>query len=142
MTSRNRSIDNGSALLGQEDIVKGKLHEKHRHSLASDDEHEESHANVRKLAKSVPSMASSPKQSRSNLNSYGVPNSFPASFAATQKKPTTGDLSDRIRVCVRKRPLSKKELKRGESDIARVTGRRTITILEPKYFLPSIDNLG
>ncbi|CAG8547653.1 18780_t:CDS:10 [Acaulospora morrowiae] len=37
-----------------------------------------------------------------------------------------------IRVCVRKRPLSKKELLRNEKDIATVNGPRTILINEPK----------
>jgi hypothetical protein len=135
MSTRSRSIDIVSAPSGQEDLSKTKLYEKHpRHSIGSDDDHDESPPSFRKLARSVPSMASSPKQSRSTLNAYGVPNSFPSSLGATQKRTSMGDLSDRIRVCVRKRPLSKKELKRGESDIARVSGRRTITILEPKYF--------
>lgn len=138
MTARTRSMDIGSAPSGPEDLgSRSKLYEKHsRHSGGSDEDHEESPPSYRKLARSVPSMASSPKQSRLNLNAYGVPNSLPAaSMISTQKKAPTGDISDRIRVCVRKRPLSKKELKRGESDTARVTGRRTITILEPKYVL-------
>lgn len=113
------------------DISRNNLIEKHRYSIDADDEQEDQSV-IRKLSRSVPSMASSPKQSRStlNLNPYGVPNTFAAPL--TQRKSSTGDLADRIRVCVRKRPLSKKELKRGESDITRVSGRRTISILEPK----------
>lgn len=45
---------------------------------------------------------------------------------------TNSDLNQRIRVCVRKRPLSKRELRAGESDIAPVAGRRTILINAPK----------
>ena len=39
---------------------------------------------------------------------------------------------DRIRVCVRKRPLNSKEDKRGDADIAQISSRHTITIHEPK----------
>jgi hypothetical protein len=108
---------------------KTNLNEKHRYSIDTDDDPEDQPV-IRKLARSVPSMASSPKQTRSNLNlnPYGVP----TAFAGPTTVRKSGDLADRIRVCVRKRPLSKKELKRGESDITRVSGRRTISILEPK----------
>jgi hypothetical protein len=81
----------------------------------------------RKLARS---MAVSPKPSKANLNAYGIP----SNNASIQKTKSAGDLADRIRVCVRKRPLSKKELKRGETDNTKVNGRRSIAIMEPKYF--------
>ena len=45
---------------------------------------------------------------------------------------TSNDLHQRIRVCVRKRPLSKKETDLGETDIAPVVGARTVQINEPK----------
>ncbi|KAJ3389948.1 Kinesin-like protein kif24 [Lobulomyces angularis] len=65
------------------------------------------------------------------LNAYGIP------LANTSNQPVSKgksqrDLMDRIRVCVRKRPLSKKELKRNETDIATVHSRRSLTINEPK----------
>ncbi|KAJ3305122.1 Kinesin-like protein kif24 [Kappamyces sp. JEL0829] len=126
------SLDAGMAS-SNDDTGRGRFEKPSRYSgVDTDDDHEESPPHHRKLARSVPSMASSPKQSRSNLNAYGVPNSFPNAIPNTAKKQSGGDLTDRIRVCVRKRPLSKKELKRGESDVARVHGRRSITILEPK----------
>jgi hypothetical protein len=42
-------------------------------------------------------------------------------------------VSERIRVCVRKRPLNQKELKRNEQDVTSVSGKRTIVITEAKY---------
>ncbi|KAF7727774.1 Kinesin-like protein kif24 [Apophysomyces ossiformis] len=44
----------------------------------------------------------------------------------------TNELHQRIRVCVRKRPLSKKEMSSGESDIAPVVGTRTIQVNAPR----------
>ncbi|TPX68273.1 hypothetical protein CcCBS67573_g07247 [Chytriomyces confervae] len=70
------------------------------------------------------------------LNAYGVPNSI----AAPQRVGAGGlggassrtDLSDRIRVCVRKRPLNKKELRTSQTDVATVSDRRTLVVNEPK----------
>lgn len=45
------------------------------------------------------------------------------------------DLNQKIRVCVRKRPLNKKELERAEKDIAPTAGVRSINVNEPKYGL-------
>lgn len=42
------------------------------------------------------------------------------------------DLHQRIRVCVRKRPLSKKEINHGEMDVAPVVSARTIQINAPR----------
>ncbi|CAO3632025.1 unnamed protein product [Cunninghamella echinulata] len=42
------------------------------------------------------------------------------------------DLNQKIRVCVRKRPLNKKEVERGEKDISPTSGIRSININEPK----------
>jgi hypothetical protein len=39
---------------------------------------------------------------------------------------------DRIRVCVRKRPLNSKEDRRGDIDVAQISSRHMITIHEPK----------
>jgi hypothetical protein len=43
------------------------------------------------------------------------------------------ELHQRIRVCVRKRPLSKREIANQETDIAPLVGSRTIQVNEPKY---------
>ncbi|OAD67186.1 hypothetical protein PHYBLDRAFT_22439 [Phycomyces blakesleeanus NRRL 1555(-)] len=42
------------------------------------------------------------------------------------------DLHQKIRVCVRKRPLSRKELNMGEKDIAPVTGPHTVLVKAPR----------
>lgn len=86
-----------------------------KHSRSQNDLDDQTH--FRKIAKQT----ASPKQR--SLNAYGVPEKI------TKKQ---GDLTDRIRVCVRKRPLNRKELKRNETDITPVTGRRTLVMLEPK----------
>ncbi|KAJ3259390.1 hypothetical protein HK103_002293 [Boothiomyces macroporosus] len=116
-----------------DDINRSSLYDRTNRSsiMDTDDDQEDSPQQFRRPVKKGLGIASSPKQTRSNLNAYGVPITH---TATTQKSQTASknDLSDRIRVCVRKRPLSKKEAKRGDSDIAKVTGRRTITILEPK----------
>ncbi|RKO89966.1 P-loop containing nucleoside triphosphate hydrolase protein, partial [Blyttiomyces helicus] len=73
-----------------------------------------------------------PSTSNLALNAYGVPIASvgpPVARAAASMKPT--DLNDRIRVCVRKRPLNKKEVARKEVDIATVQGR-TLWMNEPK----------
>jgi hypothetical protein len=109
------------------EIPKSSL-QKHSRSMVDteDEDQDDAPQQYRKLARS---MAASPKPSKANLNAYGMP----MNSAALQKTKSMGDLADRIRVCVRKRPLSKKELKRGETDNTKVLGRRTIAILEPKY---------
>lgn len=53
--------------------------------------------------------------------------------AAAAASPSNSDLHQRIRVCVRKRPLSKKETAAGEHDVAPVAGIRTIQVNAPKY---------
>jgi hypothetical protein len=42
------------------------------------------------------------------------------------------DLNQKIRVCVRKRPLSKKELDKSDKDVAPLNGTRSLQINEPK----------
>ncbi|KAJ3089320.1 Kinesin-like protein kif24 [Quaeritorhiza haematococci] len=66
------------------------------------------------------------------LNAYGIPTTKSESSSKTLERRTPADINDRIRVCVRKRPLNKKELKRNEADIAVVNARRCISIHEPK----------
>ncbi|KAI8826217.1 P-loop containing nucleoside triphosphate hydrolase protein [Fimicolochytrium jonesii] len=69
------------------------------------------------------------RKSQAVLNAYGIPL---AAAGSQNLAKSNSSLSDRIRVCVRKRPLNSKERKRNESDIATVTGRRTVNINEPK----------
>jgi hypothetical protein len=97
------------------------------------------------------------------LNAYGIPvaqaaasSSLPAksmsstttsykntsiSQSSLQKNVVTSNsslvtpASERIRVCVRKRPLNSKERKRNELDVTSVNGRRTIVITESKFEL-------
>lgn len=83
------------------------------------------------------------------LNAYGMPTS--SSAAAVKSRRSIGalksasaaqqsrldnlppsDLDQKIRVCVRKRPLNKKETERCEKDIAETIGTRSILINEPK----------
>ncbi|OBZ84750.1 Kinesin-related protein 6 [Choanephora cucurbitarum] len=45
------------------------------------------------------------------------------------------DLNQKIRVCVRKRPLSKKEIEKGDRDMAPTLGTRSLQINEPKLRL-------
>lgn len=87
------------------------------------------------------------RQSAPLLNVYGIPSSQQqkmrgrASMGALRPPGTRAqnldslppsDLDQKIRVCVRKRPLNKKEIERGEKDIGRAIGSRSIQINEPK----------
>jgi hypothetical protein len=76
---------------------------------------------------------SSPNR-RPNLNAYGVPSrhSRGNSYSLAARYNVPSNLNDKIRVCVRKRPLSKKELARNEKDIATINSQRTLLINEPK----------
>ncbi|KAI9480564.1 MAG: P-loop containing nucleoside triphosphate hydrolase protein [Benjaminiella poitrasii] len=74
-----------------------------------------------------------------NNNNNSPYSSSPSSyFNPSMAASTTGtplqqsDLNQKIRVCVRKRPLHKKELERGEKDIAPTIGVRSINVNEPK----------
>ena len=81
------------------------------------------------------------------LNAYGLPTN--AGRASSRNNLSSDGLSrndsfhgeppaaigERIKVCVRKRPLSNKELQRNERDIADVVNSRCIVVNEPKYAL-------
>ncbi|KAI8339104.1 P-loop containing nucleoside triphosphate hydrolase protein [Chlamydoabsidia padenii] len=88
------------------------------------------------------------------LNAYGVPtvksrasmgalkyssSTFTSSPSSTVTTATSilppSDLNQKIRVCVRKRPLNRKELEKGEKDISPCIGTRTLHINEPKLRL-------
>ena len=95
-----------------------------------DTEDEEMMPDLHKMKKRPLAVGSPRRPSHtSSLNAYGIP----LSQAAVQKANSKPDLNDRIRVCLRKRPLSKKEIAKRETDVAIVTGRRTIHFYEPKY---------
>ncbi|GES85470.1 kinesin-domain-containing protein [Rhizophagus clarus] len=71
---------------------------------------------------------------RRPLNAYGVPSRHPSrgNSYSQPRHNVPSNLNDKIRVCVRKRPLSKKELARNEKDIATINSQRTLLINEPK----------
>ncbi|CAO3699818.1 unnamed protein product [Rhizopus stolonifer] len=73
------------------------------------------------------------------LDAYGVPYS-PAKAAASASVRTPfilppSDLDQKIRVCVRKRPLNRKEIDKSEKDVAPTIGTRSLQINEPKLKL-------
>ncbi|KAK4509543.1 uncharacterized protein ATC70_007895 [Mucor velutinosus] len=86
------------------------------------------------------------------LDAYGVPLS-PAKQQQQQARASPGtrytevtanlsnynlppsDLNQKIRVCVRKRPLSRKEIDKGDKDVAPMNGNRSLQINEPKLKL-------
>jgi hypothetical protein len=94
---------------------------------SSDDESEEEEEETTKNRKY---RASAPL-----LDAYGVPLS-PSKTARQQRNMNyylpQSDLNQKIRVCVRKRPLNRKELERGDKDIAPNLGTRSLQINEPK----------
>lgn len=80
------------------------------------------------------------------VNVYGLPTTGNSSGSllgsktvagATTSNKSPSEFADRIRVCVRKRPLNRKELKRKENDITAIIGRRNLIINEPKWVLES-----
>lgn len=78
-----------------------------------------------------------PIQNRTRYNSKPVmppPFSTPTAVPSPvqQQLMVQSDLNQKIRVCVRKRPLNKKELERAEKDIAPTCGVRSINVNEPK----------
>ncbi|KAJ3027392.1 UNVERIFIED_CONTAM: Kinesin-like protein kif24 [Siphonaria sp. JEL0065] len=74
-----------------------------------------------------------PKGPQPLLNAYGVPTSYSNAPQKSNSGPARiADLTDRIRVCVRKRPLNKKELRGNQVDVATVSDRRTLVVNEPK----------
>ncbi|KAI8089533.1 P-loop containing nucleoside triphosphate hydrolase protein [Halteromyces radiatus] len=115
------------------------------HDPSSDEEDEEDMPEIRRSSNPL-------------LNPYGIPiqnnNTKLRSPYAQQQQPqrspmipttTLGnnnnnntnlgqsDLNQKIRVCVRKRPLNKKELERGEKDISPTAGIRSINVNEPNF---------
>ncbi|ORX72332.1 kinesin-domain-containing protein [Linderina pennispora] len=62
----------------------------------------------------------------------GRPRTARRESGAVSREQTVSNLHDKIRVCVRKRPLSSRERERGEKDVAVVRGRRGMSVMEPK----------
>lgn len=95
----------------------------------------------------VPSKPAQQQTSSRSLNAYGIPNatasseSFAApsqtsrSSIATLTQSSSTNSTERIRVCVRKRPLNQRELRKNEQDITTVVGKRTLIVNELKYVL-------
>ncbi|KAF9912596.1 Kinesin-like protein kif24 [Linnemannia zychae] len=66
------------------------------------------------------------------LDAYSVPTGRnKGTIGRSTGQYIANDLTAKIRVCVRKRPLNSKEINRGEKDMASVTGRQ-LTVDEPK----------
>ncbi|KAI8391240.1 P-loop containing nucleoside triphosphate hydrolase protein [Radiomyces spectabilis] len=80
----------------------------------------------------VPLSASATK-SRSNSGLFKLATN--SAVAASSQHHALSDLNQKIRVCVRKRPLNHKESEKGEKDIAPTIGTRSIQINEPKLKL-------
>ncbi|KAF9183164.1 Kinesin-like protein kif24 [Haplosporangium sp. Z 11] len=68
------------------------------------------------------------------LDAYSVPTGMgrnKGTFGRSAGLSAANDLTSKIRVCVRKRPLNSKEINRGEKDMASVSGRQ-LAVDEPK----------
>ncbi|KAF9920263.1 Kinesin-like protein kif24 [Linnemannia zychae] len=72
-------------------------------------------------------------EAQRGLNAYSVPASGRGTLGRSSSY-TVNDMMAKIRVCVRKRPLSNKEIQRGEKDMATVSGRQ-LAVDEPKVRL-------
>ncbi|KAF9908981.1 Kinesin-like protein kif24 [Linnemannia zychae] len=73
------------------------------------------------------------QEAQRGLNAYSVP-AGGRGHLARNSSYTVNDMMAKIRVCVRKRPLSQKEIHRGEKDMASVSGRQ-LAVDEPKVRL-------
>ena len=71
------------------------------------------------------------QEAQRGLNAYSVPAGSRGTLGRNSSY-TVNDTIAKIRVCVRKRPLSQKEIHRGEKDMASVSGRQ-LAVDEPKY---------
>ncbi|CAO3631157.1 unnamed protein product [Cunninghamella blakesleeana] len=80
------------------------------------------------------------KYSSTNSNTSSISSTNQQQFSSssiTSSPPSLppSDLNQKIRVCVRKRPLNKKEIEKGEKDISPLISSRTLNINEPKLKL-------
>jgi hypothetical protein len=75
--------------------------------------------------------------SRSKGYNYGVPSSRESSASSSSKAKVRASgrgvtKDDRIRVCVRKRPLSRREIRASDADIVEATSTSSVLVKEPK----------
>lgn len=72
------------------------------------------------------------KPTKSKGYNYGVPSSKDTSRSKVKssQKPSRGD--ERIRVCVRKRPLNRREIKSSDADVVDAESTTTVVVKEPK----------
>ena len=69
---------------------------------------------------------------------FAAPAAAPAAPKAPSPAPSNdenvgrGDSKERIRVAIRKRPMSKKEIEKGEADVLQADNSQNIRVLEPK----------
>jgi hypothetical protein len=97
-----------------------------QHESSSDDEEELKKTVAAPILDTygIPTASSRSGNSKTNGNA----NRSQASVATSG----SSDLNQRIRVCVRKRPLSRREVAAGERDITPVAGSRSINVNAPK----------
>ncbi|KAH3840405.1 kinesin-related protein 3-like [Dreissena polymorpha] len=93
--------------------------------------HSVSASAVRELPRSVKKAPVETVRHGAGYN-YGVPGGG-SSATKVKAKPGSSRLNvDRIKVCVRKRPLSKRESRLGEEDMVRAASTTTLIVSEPK----------
>ncbi|KAI8089224.1 P-loop containing nucleoside triphosphate hydrolase protein [Halteromyces radiatus] len=93
-----------------------------------------SRASMGALKYSSTSSPSTPTNTTMNSSSSAAAASSTSANASFLALPAS-DLYQKIRVCVRKRPLNRKELEKGEKDISPCIGTRSLHINEPKLRL-------
>ncbi|SAL96704.1 hypothetical protein [Absidia glauca] len=134
----------------QQDTVSKSILRGNSSSDNNDDDDDDDDSNSRKYRPSAPL-----------LNTYGVPTvktrasmgalkhfsntpstpiaAIPTATSSSTATPSynlpPSDLNQKIRVCVRKRPLNRKEVDKGEKDISPCLGTRSLHINEPKLRL-------
>lgn len=116
------------------------LQQQQEHESDSDSENESTTKN-RKYRSSAPLLdaygvpLSPAKQARalSSIQNGSTTNTSRFTDQHHQQQLPPSDLNQKIRVCVRKRPLSRKEVDKGDKDMAPSTGNRGLQINEPKY---------
>lgn len=151
LPTRSSTLNNGhhrpradlrrSLYLDQDDSIKSILSDL-KSSNANEDDNDDDDSDDDENSKARRYRASAPL-----LNAYGVPTMksrasmgalkySSSSYTSTPPPPPPmlppSDLNQKIRVCVRKRPLNRKEVEKGEKDISPCIGTRTLHINEPK----------
>ncbi|CAO3590061.1 unnamed protein product [Absidia cylindrospora] len=150
--NRQRSDLRRSLYLDQDDSIKSMLSDlksgNNNDDNDNDDDDDDDDSNARRYrtfapllnAYGVPTMKSRAsmgalKYSASTYTSSPASSASPASSSTTTFSLPPSDLNQKIRVCVRKRPLNRKELEKGEKDISPCIGTRSLHINEPKLRL-------